>query len=152
MNKKSNLCHILIADDRAERRIDTGLLLSRSLRAIGVPCEIALRKDGQEVYEDIDLFKNIYDLLVLDYGMPRLDGFSLVKKLRKKGYQGHIVMLTGHIAGCFSANINGTYLEIGKEKGTCWVDGIFDIFDGRDREQLVDIVQKICYEKHQVKV
>jgi len=145
---KRTLCHILIADDRPERRINTSLVLSEELSQCGIPNEIVTRRNGQEVYKDIMQLGNIYDILILDYGMPKLDGVSLVKKLRENGYQGHIVMLTGHWAGCVSANVNGTYLTIGKEKGNTWVDGIFDIFDGGDRLKLVNLVKKICSEKN----
>ncbi|POR05334.1 hypothetical protein AU468_01245 [Alkalispirochaeta sphaeroplastigenens] len=36
------------------------------------------------------------DLIVTDVVMPRLDGLSLVEELRREGYEGAVVVLTGH--------------------------------------------------------
>lgn len=42
----------------------------------------------------IDKSKNNYDIVVLDIGMPLLDGMSTAKKLRETGWGGNIIFVT----------------------------------------------------------
>lgn len=49
-------------------------------------------KDGQSAYEYAMLTD--YDVIILDWMMPKLNGIEACEKLRKKGYKGGILFLT----------------------------------------------------------
>lgn len=48
--------------------------------------------DGQDGWELATAFS--YDLILLDVMLPKLDGISLCKQLRREGYQMPILLLT----------------------------------------------------------
>ena len=48
--------------------------------------------DGQEGWDFVQAYD--YDLLLLDWSLPKLDGVSLCRRLRKQGYQMPILMFT----------------------------------------------------------
>lgn len=49
-------------------------------------------KNGQDAYDYASL--SSYDVIILDWMMPKLDGITVCKKLREDGYEGCIIMLT----------------------------------------------------------
>ena len=60
-----------------------------------------LKSEGHTVYvcyngEDgfFEAIDSQYDLLIIDIGLPKLDGISICKKIREEGMQVHIIMLT----------------------------------------------------------
>lgn len=60
-----------------------------------------LHKDGYQVDHALDgeevmlyVAANTYDVIIMDWMMPNLDGISAVKQLRQAGYTGGILMLT----------------------------------------------------------
>jgi DNA-binding response OmpR family regulator len=55
--------------------------LSRSLAALGFVVDLA--RDGSTA--DHLLVSQDYDLVILDLGLPRLDGFEVLRKLRRRG-------------------------------------------------------------------
>lgn len=81
---------ILIVDDNASNRLILKQLFS--LRYV----QIDLAKNGIEALDKISE-KNRYDLILMDYNMPYLDGIETVKnirnKLKKSGYQLPIILL-----------------------------------------------------------
>ncbi len=62
--------------------------------------EIAV--DGQAGLELVEAFD--YDLVLMDYVLPKIDGVSLCRQLRSQGYQMPIVLLTGRDSGHDKAN------------------------------------------------
>lgn len=76
---------LLVEDDQP-----TSLLLANALTAHHYTVNLA--GDGQTGLDLADRFE--YDLIVLDIGLPRLDGISLCKQLRARGWQGPILLLT----------------------------------------------------------
>ena len=80
---------ILIVDDDAD------------LRAILVE-QLSLYEEFQIIEEDnatkgIQAAKNgVVDLLIMDVGLPDMDGREAVKLLRKGGFKAPVIMLTGH--------------------------------------------------------
>lgn len=77
---------ILLAEDDEH----LGLLLSRLLKRKSV--NVVWAKDGEEAYSLV--YKDGYDVLVLDWMMPKLSGMDLLKRLRSECYEGKILMLT----------------------------------------------------------
>jgi two-component system copper resistance phosphate regulon response regulator CusR len=77
---------ILIAED--ERRISS--FLERGLTANGFTIEIAERGD-----EALELARSDrFDLVILDLGLPGLDGFDVLRELRKVNDRVPVVILT----------------------------------------------------------
>lgn len=80
---------LIVEDDKA---LADGLL--RTLRQSGYAVdhagtgELALRACSEEHY----------DLVVLDIGLPAMDGFDVLRQLRRNGQTGSILILTAHDA------------------------------------------------------
>ena len=88
---------ILVVDDsKLNRR-----MLIKSLKANSHICEEA--EDGLEAVEKIkkilnddDGICNFYDAILMDFMMPNMDGPSATKVIRKMGYTGVIIGVTGN--------------------------------------------------------
>ena len=77
---------ILIAED--ER--DLNRLLQKRLRENGYSVDACL--DGAEVFDYLPCAE--YDAIVLDIMMPRMDGLSVLRELRKRGDATPVLLLT----------------------------------------------------------
>lgn len=82
------MAEVLITDDSPVLRA----LMVRALTIIGHKVTIA--EDGQEAIDILDKFAP--DLMVLDVEMPRLDGYGVLREMRRRGLFRHtrILMLT----------------------------------------------------------
>jgi DNA-binding response OmpR family regulator len=76
---------LLVEDDRLIRSALAQLLAAHD-------CQIALASDGQTALELATAIE--YDLILLDWHIPKLDGISLCRKLRSQGYTKPILLLT----------------------------------------------------------
>src|SRR4051794_29821339 len=65
-------------------------MLARSLREVGYAVDIAT--DGEDAV--VQAAVNAYDAIVLDVGLPRLDGSAVARELRRRGNAVPILMLT----------------------------------------------------------
>lgn len=74
----------------AEDDISLGKLLTGLLRKEGIA--VTWVKDGLAAYDEC--YRDGYDVLVLDWMMPKLDGVRLCMRLRDESYQGKILLLT----------------------------------------------------------
>jgi signal transduction histidine kinase/CheY-like chemotaxis protein len=79
---------VLIVDDNAPAADSLARLLSK------LGATVQTHYSGEETLANPDIA--LYDLILIDIGMPRLDGFQLVKALRARGLTNHIVALTGY--------------------------------------------------------
>jgi DNA-binding response OmpR family regulator len=88
MSAKSRL--LLVDDDEFIR-----MVIGENLAKLGYEVDIAL--DGQEAWEKIISGSVKYDLVLLDKIMPRMDGISLLKRIRADSSLSNlpVVMLTG---------------------------------------------------------
>lgn len=77
---------ILLVEDDA----DLGDALLRRLRRDGYAVD--WQRDGQSA--DEVLRYQHYELVVLDIGLPRLDGFTVLRNLRGRGDRTPVLMLT----------------------------------------------------------
>lgn len=79
---------ILLADDD----IVTQRLLSRALQHAGHTTEAV--SDGQEAWERLE--ESFFPVLIVDWVMPRMDGPSLIRKLREASFPGYVytILLT----------------------------------------------------------
>src|SRR3974390_376287 len=84
-----NARKILIVDDEAERRdaLVEQLSLHEEFEAVAVDTGakgVQAAKNGP------------VDLVIMDVGLPDIDGREAVRILRKNGFKAPIIMLTGH--------------------------------------------------------
>lgn len=80
---------LLIEDDRT-----TELMLKKALTSQHYSVDVA--GDGEVGLEMLDTFE--YDLLLMDVGVPKIDGLRLCQTLRKQGCQTPILLLTARDA------------------------------------------------------
>jgi len=79
--------HILVVDDNIQAADSLAMLLSK----VGAPAGALY--SGEEVLSH-DL--SSYQILLIDVGMPHIDGHQVVKTLRERGVTVPIIALTGH--------------------------------------------------------
>ena len=82
---------LLVEDNETNRLITREMLLHKG-------CSVDEAVDGIDGVEKAD--QNKYDLILMDISMPRLDGISATKKIRKGGGYSEnspVVALTAHI-------------------------------------------------------
>lgn len=82
--------HILAVDDEEIISESIAMTLESPHR------KIARARDGQEALTKVA--KEKFDVIITDHRMPRSGGLDLVKKLRKRNYNGKIVVLSGHLS------------------------------------------------------
>ncbi len=80
--------NILLCDD------EVAVLRAAEFKLLRAGYEVRCANDGEEAWEEIQ--RQIPDLLVTDFQMPRLDGFGLCRRLRANPATEHlpILMLT----------------------------------------------------------
>jgi DNA-binding NtrC family response regulator len=81
---------ILIVDDEPNVR----LMLETTLSSVGYLVTVA--GDGQAALDRVSGAGQIYDLILLDLLMPRMDGMELLRRLRALGNIIPVVILTAH--------------------------------------------------------
>jgi len=91
--KKQKSRRILVVDDSATNR----KLLIKMLQRSGHVCfEAADGISAVNILKDPDGSSTNLDTIVMDYDMPRMTGPEAVTRIRKDGYDGYIVGLTGN--------------------------------------------------------
>lgn len=81
---------IIVAEDDMDQR----LLISKTLANEGYSVKAV--SNGKEVLDEMD--HNFYDLIVSDIMMPIMDGYELVRTLRKAGNTTPVMMITARDA------------------------------------------------------
>jgi CheY-like chemotaxis protein len=79
---------VLVADDNCEIRE----LLFEALSSI--ECIVTCVKDGLEAFASLQA--GVYDLLITDYQMPRLNGLALLRCLQTESCCPPSILITGH--------------------------------------------------------
>lgn len=85
-------CRVLIVDDCHSQRF----LLASILTETGADVTIAC--DGRDAIKAVFPAVGVrrqFDLILMDYRMPGLDGCSAIRELRNRDYEGKIILLTG---------------------------------------------------------
>jgi len=90
---------ILIEDDALVRK-----LLEKCLLASG--WEVLALRDGRDLNEQLQHF--IADLLLIDMGLPYVDGLALVESLRARGIDTPVLMLTAYDLPHLHATVRGS--------------------------------------------
>ena len=78
---------ILVVDDEDSLRT----VLSTELASEGYDVETAA--DGDDAITEMD--KKVFDLILLDIKMPRMNGFEVLKHVKEKHPRTKVIMLTG---------------------------------------------------------
>lgn len=78
--------HVLVVDDEEMSRSLITLLLGK------LNADSMAVAGGEEAVKAVQ--EGVYDLVLLDLAMPKLDGFGTLEALRQAGYQGTVVALT----------------------------------------------------------
>jgi len=84
----SNL-KVLVADDNPDHVQLITEILNQELKA-----EVEGVTEGEECLKKVK--KNRYDLLLLDYLFPEINGRDILKEIVEKGYDLPVIMITGH--------------------------------------------------------
>jgi two-component system, sensor histidine kinase len=79
--------HILVVDDSADNQI----LIKVHLNRYGA--SVVFANDGIECLEKCE--KEDFDMIIMDMQMPKMDGYTATKELRKRGFHHPILALTG---------------------------------------------------------
>ena len=82
--------NVLVVDDSTVMRI----LIRRTIEehSPGAPVEVTEANNGEEALAAVG--KRTFDLVMLDWNMPVLDGLSFVKKVRGDGLEMPIIMVS----------------------------------------------------------
>jgi DNA-binding response OmpR family regulator len=94
---------VLVVEDDEE----IALVLQRSLRMDGY--EVRLAREGESALEEFESFAP--DLMILDLGLPGLDGLDVARRLRDDGHDVPILILTARDA--LDSRVEG--LDIGAD-------------------------------------
>lgn len=124
---ESNPLRVILADDHEIVRAGIRRLLSIN-RAIKILDEAS---NGQDLVDIVEYHKP--DIVISDIMMPKLNGIEALKKIREKGLECHVIMLTAyedsfHLENALEAGADG-YLskDINARE---LVDAIFDVIRG----------------------
>ena len=96
---------VLVSDDEPAIRRSLHLLLrSRGYNVNGYTTGTALLSDPNALTADC---------AILDYKMPDIDGFAILKQLRDRGWQGGAILISGfHDRGLFSRAIEAGFADV----------------------------------------
>ncbi len=87
-SKRKSGLHILVVDDNDAAAGGMGKLLELK------GCSVSYAYDGEQAIEKAALVSP--DLILLDIGLPDMDGYTVAKTLRARGYEGRLIALTGY--------------------------------------------------------
>ena len=78
------------------------ILIAEDDPALAEALQFSLRQAGYAVdwinngmFADHALGSDVFDLLILDLGLPKIDGFEVLRRLRKRDSQLHVLILSG---------------------------------------------------------
>lgn len=82
------MSRILVVDDTA----DNVKLIKAMIKSIATEIDVAV--DGEEALEKIT--SNDYDIVLLDIMLPKLSGIDVLKKVRERGIDLPIIVMTAY--------------------------------------------------------
>lgn len=94
--KKTNLINIAICDDDLifASKVETILLEISKKQMIKMNIEVF--SDGAELWNDISMGKNVYELLYLDIEMDRINGIEIAKKIRENDTNAILIYISSY--------------------------------------------------------
>ena len=138
--KKRNY-RLLIVDDSPVNRKMMKRMLQEVFEVIdeamnGLDCLQKLHmmsvddKDNADCYEDDNKAKVTYDMIIMDYWMPEMNGLETVQVLRAKGYGGKIVGLTGNTEKAMNDQFRAAGVDLVLTKPYQGID-LVELFQGK---------------------
>ena len=98
-NIKQQVPRVLIVDDNSMNRF----VLSEQLLSWGIHCEMAEQGDeALEILQKFDEKGTPFDIAILDYAMPEMNGVTLAKNIKSRNFDASLVLLS---------SINNTFTE-----------------------------------------
>ena len=82
--------HVLLCEDC----VDQGRLILKLLQLARF--EVTLECNGQSAVDAIKKDPHLYQAVVMDFQMPKMDGLVATQLLRQLGYGGRIIAVTAH--------------------------------------------------------
>ena len=82
-------CVLLVEDSKIIRKVNLDYLQ-------GLGCSVDTAEDGKQA---LDLLQNKYDLILLDIGLPDIDGLEICKWIRSHGIETPVIFLTAYGEG-----------------------------------------------------
>jgi YesN/AraC family two-component response regulator len=64
----------------------------------GPAARVTRASDGWEALMKIGVSKRTFDVVITDHRMPRMSGLELVRQLRKRAFNGKILVLSAHLS------------------------------------------------------
>ena len=105
----AQLWRILLVDDEVNQ-----LMILKSGLAKLPNCEVTVAADG---YQALSLFtQQVFDLLITDYHMPKMDGLTLAAAVRHQYPSMPIIMLTAFGDEILNAQANAGLIQLVLEK------------------------------------
>jgi len=96
--------NILLIDDDKEMTEEVSEILSEE------GYRVTVANDGLQA--DALLFKNCYDLVLLDLKMPGMDGFTVFKRLKKRNCEAKVIIVTAKpLDGDLTDGVDGLTAE-----------------------------------------
>lgn len=83
-------CRILIADDDPDLRD----LFRNAILRLEPSWSVEVAEDGREALDLLS--KSHFNIAVLDYQMPHLNGLEVLKEIRQRDIQTDVILMTGH--------------------------------------------------------
>lgn len=80
------MCLILIVED--EQRL--AAFVEKGLRQSGFKTQVV--GDGQQALQEIKL--QAFDLMILDLGLPKVDGWGVLEELKRSGHRHPVIVMT----------------------------------------------------------
>lgn len=105
MGEQQTQHHVLIVDDEPNV---TGIL-AKSLSKLGEKYLIETANSGREALKKAG--DTAYDLVIVDYRMPEMNGLDLITRLRHQSPQTQVVLMTAHGTGELRNTINTMKLD-----------------------------------------
>ena len=99
-------CNILIADD--EKAVST--TVSFIVKRLGHAVEVV--NDGEPALDKIRQQPDHYQLLITDHAMLKMDGLKLMEHLKRPGFRGKILVLSGYL----SPELEEAYRSMGADR------------------------------------
>jgi two-component system, NarL family, sensor histidine kinase EvgS len=116
---------ILCVDDEPAIRS----VLSAHLRRLGHQVEVAC--DGVEGWAIATRDLQAFDLIITDFGMPRMNGLTFAQQLREANYQGRLVVFSSSLAPHDKENFQQIGVDAIVEKGRPVQDLMDEVYAGR---------------------
>ncbi len=99
---------LLLVDDDAHLLQLLGMCLE------GYGFDVITACNGLDALKYYDTYGGTFEAIISDVQMPQMIGYDFLKQIRNKGYQGRLVLMSGHLSvnelkNCIDIEISGFF-------------------------------------------